>query len=413
MRVKHAGMTAVVTLLLSSLCGSVAAHTVERRDNHPASTTTNVEVEPITCWWRTSVSGVRVGEPFVLRLTCSVLETGSATVVADQSRLDPSVLQLPPFEVLSGTAANDFRTTSRRFFQYEYTLQLINQDVFGKDVNLPPTSINYRIQSHVDSIESRDRQYVLPTQSIRVLSLVPSTATDIRDRSVESFQGIEALRFRATAFRAIAMGSFAVGASLIVVALVLATRRRTTGPTAATASGVSDRAILKAVGRELADVRSAREGEGWSPTCAARALVALRVVAAYALSQQVSQTTVLSGAIKRLSGQLLVTDGWLRRRFVVVSSSFTSDSLDHERSQPEEKAESRGDGLSSLHTALTRFAAAAYGRDHAPGAADLDESLLEGLEWLRRLMREKNLIVRKYRASVESVSQVGTRLWSR
>src|SRR5215208_5745982 len=33
-----------------------------------------VEVEPITCWWRTSTSAVRTGEPFGLTLTCAVVE---------------------------------------------------------------------------------------------------------------------------------------------------------------------------------------------------------------------------------------------------------------------------------------------------------------------------------------------------
>ena len=35
----------------------------------------DVEVEPITCWWRSSTSAVRSGEPFTLRLTCAVIET--------------------------------------------------------------------------------------------------------------------------------------------------------------------------------------------------------------------------------------------------------------------------------------------------------------------------------------------------
>ena len=59
----------------------------------------NVEVEPITCWWRSSTSAVRSGEPFTLTLTCQVVETETTKVVPDQSKLDPSVVQLQPFEV--------------------------------------------------------------------------------------------------------------------------------------------------------------------------------------------------------------------------------------------------------------------------------------------------------------------------
>ncbi len=47
-----------------------------------------VEVEPITCWWRTSTSAVRSGESFDLRLTCAVVETEANKVVPDFSKLD-------------------------------------------------------------------------------------------------------------------------------------------------------------------------------------------------------------------------------------------------------------------------------------------------------------------------------------
>ncbi len=55
-----------------------------------------VEVEPIKCWWRTSTSAVRTGEAFTLTLTCAVVETEANRVVADFSKLDPTVVTLPP-----------------------------------------------------------------------------------------------------------------------------------------------------------------------------------------------------------------------------------------------------------------------------------------------------------------------------
>src|SRR5688572_3082472 len=72
-----------------------------------------VEVEPITCWWRTSTSAVRIGESFGLTLTCAVVETEANKVVADFSKLDPTVVQLPPFEVLGGTHAGDLAKIGR------------------------------------------------------------------------------------------------------------------------------------------------------------------------------------------------------------------------------------------------------------------------------------------------------------
>ena len=55
-----------------------------------AGATINVEADPIRCWWRTSASAVRVGEPFTVVLTCAVVENEATTVVPDQSRLEPA-----------------------------------------------------------------------------------------------------------------------------------------------------------------------------------------------------------------------------------------------------------------------------------------------------------------------------------
>src|SRR5207302_6634903 len=91
------------------------------------ATAQNVQTDPLQCWWRTSAGAVRVGEPFSVILTCAVLETDAATVVIDQGKLEPSVVQFAPFEVLGGQHAADLRTDLRRFFQYEYRLRLIGE----------------------------------------------------------------------------------------------------------------------------------------------------------------------------------------------------------------------------------------------------------------------------------------------
>jgi GNAT superfamily N-acetyltransferase len=94
----------------------------------------NVEVEPVTCWWRTRASAVRVGEPFAVLLTCSVLETEAAKAVIDRSRLGTASVQFPPFEVMGGSQADDHLTPGRRFIQYEYLLRLVNEDSFSRDI---------------------------------------------------------------------------------------------------------------------------------------------------------------------------------------------------------------------------------------------------------------------------------------
>ena len=138
----------------------------------------DVQTDPIQCWWRTSAGAVRIGEPFSVVLTCAVVETDAATVVVDRSRLEPSVVQFAPFEVLGGSAQGaDLRTDERRFFQYEYRLRLVAENMFGKDAGLPETKISYRVQSKVGrntAIQGRDQTYLMPPQSIRVMSLVPA-----------------------------------------------------------------------------------------------------------------------------------------------------------------------------------------------------------------------------------------------
>ena len=60
------------------------------------------EFDPIRCWWQTSAGAVRTGETFSVALTCAVLETDATRVVPDETKLDPSVTQLPPFEIVDG-----------------------------------------------------------------------------------------------------------------------------------------------------------------------------------------------------------------------------------------------------------------------------------------------------------------------
>ena len=66
---------------------SGVAASAQTPPNKPADAgVTNVEVDPIRCWWRTSSGSVRIGEHFDLWLTCATLETDAVQVVPDQDR---------------------------------------------------------------------------------------------------------------------------------------------------------------------------------------------------------------------------------------------------------------------------------------------------------------------------------------
>lgn len=380
-----------------------------------------VETDPLQCWWRTSAGAVRVGETFSVVLTCAVLETDAATVVVEQSKLEPSVVQFAPFEVLGGQHGADLRTELRRFFQYEYRLRLIAEGQFGKDVPLPETKLTYRVQSRVGqktSIQGRDQTYVLPAQSVRVLSLVPADAGDIRDASAETFADLDQRAFRANLLIVIGGVLFALAALLALLAAVrLFARLRK--PAAAVNRLVSDAAILRAAGRELSAVQRDREGAGWTVELAGRALTALRVAAAYALGRPVARTPVVSPPSSVVSpavagngdGVLTVRTGWLRRKQVAVSGAATTRSIASERARGLGTAR-RAALLESLDRALGQFTGAQYGRAETIDDAALDEALSSGRTAVRRVALEQTWVMRKF-GPRQPAREVEARAWSR
>jgi hypothetical protein len=319
---------------------------------------TDVEVEPITCWWRSSTSAVRSGEPFTLLLTCAVIETESTRVVPDQSRLDPSVVQLDPFEVIGGSHAPDMRVPGKRFFQYEYRLRLINESAFGGDVDVPELEIGYRIESTVargEAVQGRDLTYNLQPISIRLLSLVPSDTMDIREAPAAEFAAVEARESRSALLRLIATILFALaGVVLLVMAVRMLARGRTTK--AADRWRRSPAAIASAVSRELSDVRQQSRG-GWDADLAGRALAAARIAATLVNGHAVGQSRAgANGAA--LGGQLLVKDR-LGRSGALVSGAATAETV------PD----------AAVASSLRTLTVARYGRASMLDSSALDEAL--------------------------------------
>ena len=381
----------------------------------------NVAVEPIECWWRTTSNAIRVGERFDIVLTCAVLETSATTVVPDRSRLDPTVLQLPPFEVTGGSQAADLRTPSRRFFQYEYTLRYIGED-FGRDIALPALSVAYRVQSRVDpnaaAIESRDRQYNLPAHTIRITSLVPFNARDIRDRPPDTFRGIEQRRFRANILRIVAITLMSLAGAMAVWALIrYFTRRRSTAARAV--RHASDGAILRLAAHELDEVTRGKQVEGWTPALAARALAALRIVGAYAVSGHATQVACAPD-VEPTEGQLLVRPAFGGKR-ALVSGTVTPLTVEREMRRREMLNGHRTGPLPDLHAALVAFTTVAYARPASPetaagyavDAADLDDAMASAARAAREVQRENRWIARRLQALQRSAANLRQRAWAR
>src|SRR5262245_54323891 len=241
----------------------------------------NVEVEPVTCWWRTRTNSVRMGEPFALLLTCSVLETEAAKAVLDRSRLGTASVQFPPFEVVGGSQADDHLTPGRRFMQYEYLLRLVNEDAFGRDLAIPEMEISYRIESRVQqdsSVQGREQTYILPPLSLRVASLVPDTARQIRESGVPTLADIAGREFRARMLRLIALILFGVAGLMLAVAVLRWIGRKRAERADGARHLLPHRAVLGGVRSELKALQRDTRA-GWTPESVARGLTATRIVA--------------------------------------------------------------------------------------------------------------------------------------
>ena len=356
--------------LLIGLCGLAAAQPAPTRETG----TRNVEVDPIRCWWRTSAGAVRIGEQFDVSLTCAVLESEAVSVVVDESRLGNAVVQMAPFEVVSGSHPADLHEGIRRFFQYDYVIRIITPDAVGTDVRIPDVALHYRVNSKVAAnaaVQGRDLLYYLPPQVIRVESMVPDGATDIRDASGASFASIDALTFRAGMFNIAGLALMAFGALMVLLVLVrLARGARQRTP--ADQRELSTGALLGVATRELAAVRKERDASGWTDELTSRALAAARVAAAGAIGHTISQRTTNADAAGGDGG--LVARGPRRGTRRVVSAPTTARQVSRHLDRLPESDSSRST-LEPLRDALSALTAARYGRDTARDESALDDAL--------------------------------------
>ena len=348
-----------------------------------------VEVSPIRCWWRASAGAVTIGETFEVRLTCAVLENDSVQVVPDETRLTVAGVQLPPFEIVGGDRPADTRAGERRFFQYRYTLRLVNPDEIGQDVSLPRLPITYKVQSRVSAnatLAGRDFTYLMPGLSLRVLSLVPEDAADIRDGTDVGLERVEALLLRARLADIGAIALLAAGALVGVLALVaIVSRARPTGTRSR--PRVAEPRVLGAVAAELSRI-TRDAAAGWTPEDVSAGHAALRVVGALALGRGVSE--------QRLAPRAMPADGRIAVRSVlpwrpgsaITSATTAADLAQGLAALPPDAPLEQRTGLEALRDAVAAFTAARYAAtESAPEADALAHALEAGRTEAARLAR--------------------------
>ncbi|MEO7133899.1 MAG: hypothetical protein ABI024_06720 [Vicinamibacterales bacterium] len=357
----------------------------------PASRLPDLGWEPIRCWRQSSAGAISVGETFTLVLTCAVFEGENAQVIPDESRLGVASIQMAPFEILGGAHPPDVHRGSRRFFQYDYQLRIIGPDAIGRDANIPPLSISYRIHSRVGAaatLEGRDLTYLMPMLPIKVLSLVPMDAADIRDASEASLAVVDSLRYRSNLFQVLALTFAALAAVMGVVAL-LPLARSTTTSSSAERGRVPDRAIVACAADDLVEVQSSVTA-GWTDDLISRALGAMRLIAAAAIDRPISQTALIAGAAPP-EGRLRVQHGAVRSTIASVSSPVTADDLGRARSERTRVfSTTRQQQLEGLQAGLSTLAGALYRKVPARDTADLDDSVRHAISVAREIANERS-----------------------
>jgi len=381
---------AVILILAGIVAGGSAQDSGSRL---PAPGSRTEGVEPIRCWRQASAGAIAIGEAFTVVLTCAVFESEAAQVVADEARLGVASIQMAPFEILGGSHPPDVHRGSRRFFQYDYQLRIISPDAVGRDVNVPPLTISYRVHSRVGAavkLEGRDLSYLMPAMPIKVLSLVPADAADIRDGGEASLATVESLRSRSSLFEALTLALGVLAAVMVVLALVPIARssRIIAG---AERDSLPDRAILNRVAEELSGVQARVTADGWTDDTVSSALAATRLVAAAAIGRPVSQRALnKDGTVPE--GRLLVSHGIVAARKASVSSPVTSDEVGRFASRHAGGAVTvtRGHQLEGLQSGLYELTRALYRQTPDRDAGTLDEAVRHAVSVAKAVAEERS-----------------------
>jgi hypothetical protein len=341
------------------------------------------QTDPIRCWWRTSAGAVAIGEPFESTLTCAARDQVATRTVADESRLDSSVVQLAPFEVIGGSHPGDLRSPTHRFFQYRYTLRIIDRDVLGRDARFPEVRIPYRVHTLVNGewTAGRERTYTIPSHGLRVLSLVAADVSDIRDAGEASFAVVETLRFQAQALDIATYVLVALGVLIATPAVISLVRSRHRTPPAQAAT-LPRRAIGRAIDTELAAVARDSAG-GWTPDLVSRALGALRLAAAASLDRDIAVRPF--DALESRENRLVVRHGFWRTRADAVSSAVTAaDIRSALLTRPSSITPGRRASLEDLAGSLVTLTAALYS-ERLPADDEITRALSIGRSAAQRL----------------------------
>lgn len=350
-----------------------------------------VEHDALQCWRRVEKNAVHVGERFGMTITCAIVETDEAKATPDFGWFEAETLAVSPFEILTGDRYRDVVRGARRFFQYHYVLRIIGEDYFGLDVELPAVELKYRIARTLDSellVEGRELTYILPAESVRVLTLVPESVTDIRELSGETFGDTEGRLFRANASAIIAaVCGFLSLVMLLAAAAQLWKQWRMTS--VVTEIEVSRWRSLRAILDEMRNVQHASQSSGWTPALVSRTLVSMRVGGAISVDQPITCVPAGdSGSQRELATRLYVPPPLLGRGGGFVSSSVTGRTLENALSEMKVDRPNEVVFVEAIRDGLERFTTERYGSATGQIADSLDPYVVRFINTIEVFRRQ-------------------------
>jgi hypothetical protein len=412
MRWKGFGASVAVILVAFILfCGAEAV--AQPSLGASSGETDVVAADALVCWWRSDKSSIRIGEEFTVALTCRLADTSLEKTVLNESLLDPNVLALSPYQVKNGRRYKDIirilpgpdGPVTFRSVQYAYTIKLIGEGFFGKDLPLSPLEIRY----HIDLVTNKDvvtpgkeRTYILSPLPMRIQSLVPKAANAIRDVGNGTFGDIEGRR------RSAVIAFMAAGILLFLPLLVLLPIlvQAVHGKQERIFNGTvfRDKDLLRRLAGELDHVEKHCRTAPWDESSIRTVLSVFRVGGALAIGHRVAQLPV--GAETRgREGQLELRKGFWPRTKVLVSASLTPEEMANEMAAANWQGVGKARRKALLDETQRVFAVLNDVRYASPGDAAgreaLDEALKTGLMLLRELRHDHFSVIHIIRSAGE------------
>jgi hypothetical protein len=237
---------------------------------------------------------------------------------------------------------------------------------------------------------------------MRILSLVPRSASDIRDASGQTFASIATRRFRSSLSLILAWISFAFAGVLAVFAVVHLVRQLRAARVDAERR-LPLPSVLGGCLDALSEVASDASRTGWSPGLARRAVAALRIAGAVALDRQVAQQVAGPDGVEH-EGQLTVRTGWIRPQRVLLSAPTTARVIAGALGRTRQPPPATRARLESIAESLTVLSAVAYGRSGGADPSVLDAAVESSREVIRGLRSSTRWPMRTAHAVIRSVT---------